>query len=145
MLKFLPVSLLIYKCLNCANCICNASTCRPHCEHFPVHTVILQPSALHSHVAHTDSLMLHAAMLQCKRCTTGIWASQAKALLLKLTPQGVVLSFLFLSHRQELSAGGIAGGDGAEVWPYASAGHRGICPSATLDTDRHIEVRLTQT
>jgi len=43
-------------------------------------------------------------------------------------------------YRQKLSAGGTAGGDGAEVWPYASAGHCGICPSATLDPDRHIEV-----
>ena len=87
----------------------------------------------------------NAAMLQCKNCTTGIRAPQAQALLIELKPKGVVFSFLFVSHRQKLSAGGTAGGDGAEVWPYASAGQRGICPSATLDPDRHLEVRLTQT
>lgn len=136
-----------YKCLKCSTCIWNALTCRPHCEPFPVRTVTYSFSfllcilMLHAHM-HS---CCNAAMPQCKRCANGIRASQAKALLIKLTPRGVVFSFLFFSHRQKLSAGGTAGGDGAEVWPYASAGHRGICPSTTLDPDRHLEVCLMQT
>ena len=36
-------------------------------------------------------------MLPGRKCTTGLWTSLAKALLIKLTPKGVVFSFLFLS------------------------------------------------
>jgi len=43
----------------------------------------------------THAACCNAAMLQCKRCTTGIWASLAKAVLIKSTPKGVVFSFLF--------------------------------------------------
>ncbi len=97
--KFLPVSLLIYTILHCSTCICNASTGRhpvstSQCAHSYTITAFCCSFPCCTHTC-THAACCNAAMLQCKRCTTGIWASLAKAVLIKSTPKGVVFSFLF--------------------------------------------------
>jgi hypothetical protein len=77
--KFLPVSLLIYTILHCSTCICNASTGRPPCEHFPVRTFVYNYSLLlfipmlHAHMHSCCMLQCcHAAMQKMHNWNMGI-------------------------------------------------------------------------